>query len=96
MGKKKLRPATFALETPAALASDGPPEVPATGLIRSTGVGLKESEVRLLDQIAEDVGLARNSVMRFGLRYFLKQYLAGQVDLAGHIKTETARKMDWS
>lgn len=69
-------------------------EVPSTGMIRSTGVGLREGEIALLNQIAADAGLARNSVMRFGLRYFMKQYLAGNVNLSEAVKVETRRRLE--
>lgn len=43
------------------------------------GVGLKGSEVGQLDDIARELGIARNALMRFALRYFIAQYRAGAV-----------------
>jgi len=68
-------------------------DLPATGRTVSIGVGLKESEVQLLDSIAEDAGLRRNALMRFAIRYFLKEYYAGRVDLSSSVETETKHKL---
>lgn len=54
-------------------------DIPAEGRTMATGVGLKESELELLDQIAEQLGVARNGLIRYAVRYFLKAYLAGDV-----------------
>lgn len=57
------------------------PTVPAEGKTVSISVGMKESEVALLDEVAARHEVARNAVMRFGLRHFLNDYLAGDVEL---------------
>ena len=77
----------------ARLADVASTEVPATGRTVSIGVGLKESEVQSLDSIAEDAGLRRNALMRFAIRYFLKEYYAGRVDLSSSVETETKHKL---
>ncbi|HHX45648.1 MAG TPA: hypothetical protein GX714_16955 [Chloroflexi bacterium] len=55
--------------------------VPATGRTLSVGVGLKESEVDMLDAIAGDLGIARNALLRYLVRYGLAQYRAGYLDV---------------
>ena len=60
--------------------------VPSDGRTMSTGVGLKESEVELLDKIAGEHGVARNALMRYGLRWFLTEYINGRIDLASDIE----------
>jgi hypothetical protein len=55
--------------------------VPATGRTLSVGVGLKESEVDLLDAIAGELGIARNALLRYLVRYGLAQYRAGRLDV---------------
>ena len=54
-------------------------DIPAEGRTLATGVGLKESELELLDGIAAQLGVARNGLIRYAVRYFLKAYLAGDV-----------------
>ncbi len=56
-------------------------EIPAEGRTLPVGVGLKESELELLDRIADEQDVARNGLIRFAVRYFLKAYLAGDVQL---------------
>lgn len=55
--------------------------VPATGRTLSIGVGLKESEVDLLDAIAGELGIARNALLRYLVRYGLAQYRAGRLEI---------------
>jgi hypothetical protein len=57
-----------------------------TGVIKSTGVGLKTGEITALQAIADTFELARNSVMRIGLRWFIAQYRAGKIDLSAYIE----------
>lgn len=61
-------------------------EIPATGRTLPTSVGLKESEIDLLDQLSLELKIHRNQLMRYALRYFLKLYLAGAVDLSGKVE----------
>ena len=55
--------------------------VPATGRTLSVGVGLKESEVDLLDAIAAELGIARNALLRYLVRYGLSQYRSGRLEV---------------
>ena len=66
------------------------PVIPATGRTIPTSVGLKESELAMINAIAEENQVARNAIMRFGLRYFLEHYQAGAVTLP--FKTIPAKK----
>lgn len=69
--------------------------VPAGGLTRSTGVGLKTDEITLIDKIAEEFDLARNAILRMAIRYFLADYLsgrlAGRLDLADRVEEPTRK-----
>ena len=67
-------------------------EVPATGRTLSVGVGLKESEVEMLDTIAEELDVARNAVMRYAIRYFLAQYQKNEVNPAKDVKEPEVKK----
>lgn len=67
-------------------------EVPAKGRTLSVGVGLKESEVALLDEIADELGVTRNALMRYGLRYFLRQLQTGTLDLAKDVQEPEMKK----
>lgn len=68
-----------------------PVEPKELGRTISVGVGLKEGEVAVFDDIAEDLGISRNAIMAWALRNFLKQYQAGSIDLP--VETETKRKL---
>lgn len=47
--------------------------------IESNGVGLKASEWREIEKIAEELGANRHKIAAYGLRYFLKAYRAGEI-----------------
>jgi hypothetical protein len=67
---------------PLPAAPSGPsPDIPATGRTLPTGVGLKESELAAIDEVAGKLGVARNALLRFAVRYFLAEYQAGRVSL---------------
>jgi len=59
----------------------GGPRVPATGRTLSVGVGLKESEVDMLDAIAAELGIARNALLRYLVRFGLSEYRAGRLEV---------------
>jgi hypothetical protein len=56
-----------------------------TGRIKPMGVGLTEGEIAALDDIAQDLELARNALLRYAVHNFIIAYRAGQVDLSGLI-----------
>lgn len=68
-------------------------QAPAPDVDRTlpVGVGLKQSEVRELDAIAAELGIARNALMRYGLAYFLREYRAGNIDVT--IEREERRRV---
>jgi hypothetical protein len=86
---KNVRKLTEPTELPV-----GAPEhdAPATGRTVATGIGLKESELRELDQIATETNLARNSLMRLAIRRFIQDWRAGRVDLAEYTKAPSTKK----
>ena len=65
--------------------------IPAQGRTVSVGVNLKESELALYDQLARDLNVARTALMRYALRYFLRQVLAGRVDIEKDVYTPRTR-----
>lgn len=66
--------------------------IPADGYTRPISVGMKESELAILDDIAQQEGIARNAVMRYFLRWAMAEYQAGRLTIP---VTETrARKID--
>ena len=67
-------------------------ELPATGNTRPIGIGLKQSEIDALDQIATESGIARNSLGRYAIREFIKAYRRGEIDLSGRIETPPPSK----
>ena len=50
---------------------------------RPIGVYLEESEIAELGRIAQETGVKRGALLRYAVRWFMKQYKAGK------IKTET-------
>lgn len=67
-------------------------EVPEEGRTVPTSVGLKQSEIDLLDEIANRHEIARNAVMRYAVRLFLKDYLNGRIALAEDVETPPVPK----
>lgn len=66
---------------------------PASGRTVSVGVGLKESEVVELDQLAAGVDVKRNALMGWVLRRFLADVRAGRLDLAAQMEETTTRRL---
>ena len=66
--------------------------IPAEGLSQSISVGMRVSEVGILDEIANKEGIARNSIMRWALRQFMARYLRGEVQLP--ITETKTRRLD--
>jgi len=66
--------------------------IPAEGRTVPVGVGLKESEVEALDDIANGLGVSRNALMRYAVRYFLTEYTAGRIDLKDKVEAPRAKK----
>lgn len=48
------------------------PSLPQDGRTVPLGISLKESEIALLDAIADDLKVSRHSLLRYGVRLFLK------------------------
>ena len=69
-------------------------KIPAEGRTLPVGVGLKESEVAMLDDIASELGVARNALLRWAVRYFLLQYKRGAIDMTQYVHKETKSKID--
>ena len=65
--------------------------IPAEGYTRSVSCGLRESEVELLNGIAQELGVARNAVMRHILRWGAAEYLAGRLTIP--IDEKTTRRV---
>ena len=69
-----------------------PVTVPATGRTVSVGVGLKEGEVAMLDEIVKQLDITRNALMRYAIRHFLTQYIAGEINLADDVEAPEPKK----
>jgi hypothetical protein len=50
------------------------------GVIKSTGIGLRQGEIRAVDELAEGIGVSRNALLRWIVRWFLKEHRSGRVD----------------
>ena len=67
-----------------------------TGIIKATGVGIREGEISALDNLGTELGahldaepVARNTLMRIAIRRLLEGYLSGEItldDLAGYFE----------
>lgn len=72
------------LNNPLAKTSKGEPVDAAdldAGNIRTTGVGLRDGELQAVDNLAERLGVARNALLRFAIRWFILETRAGNVEL---------------
>ncbi len=54
---------------------------PEDDIIKPTSFGLKLSERMRFDEIAGELGVARNALGRFAIRKFIKDYEAGEVEI---------------
>lgn len=61
-------------------------EVPAEGKSSSISVGLRASEIELLNEIADQYQVSRNALLRLAARRFIADVLSGRVDLEGMIE----------
>jgi hypothetical protein len=68
------------------------------GNIRSTGVGLREGEIRALDHLGKEIGeyldtepLARNALMRIAIRDFLEKFFKGEVTVEEIVQEKVDR-----
>lgn len=64
-----------------------------TGNIRPLSAGMKEGEIAALRSIAAELGIARNAVMRIGLRHFIKAFRAGKIKRDELFQTTTITKV---
>lgn len=62
------------------------------GVIRAMGVGLKTGEAEALADIAKRHGTTRNALARIAIRYFLREVIAGRVDVDRFFKAETIKR----
>lgn len=63
------------------------------GNIKPMSAGMRQGEIDALGTIANELGIARNAVMRIGLRHFIKAWRAGQVKRDDLFQTETITKV---
>lgn len=56
------------------------------GNIKAIGLGLREGEIAALDDIAAELDIPRNQLLRFAVRLFLLDYRAGKIDLQEYIE----------
>jgi len=62
------------------------------GIIKSSGIGIREGERAALDEIAALLGVSRNAILRYMVRWFIIEYRAGKIDLAAHVKEPPPQK----
>jgi len=59
------------------------------GVIKPMGVGLRTGELAALQEIVDaNRGVTRNFLLRYAIRWFIVEYRAGNIDLAGDLQTE--------
>ena len=56
-------------------------DVEEDGYIRNTGVGLRESEIEIVDRYAEQIGMGRNAIIREAVRLLIQQVESGLITL---------------
>jgi hypothetical protein len=64
------------------------------GPSRNVGVNLHDGELEEIQKIANRLGIARHRLLQFAIRYFLKEYRAGRIDLSRWQKTEVKTTLE--
>ena len=82
----------FAKTEPQATPAKGENSDLDSGNIRPSGVGLREGEIKALDDIAAVFGLSRNALLHFAARRLILDYRAGRLDLSELVEIPPARK----
>ena len=90
MAKKITTTGIFSKTEPAAPVPAGDLSDLDRGRIIAQGVGLSEGELDALQALAGQLGVKRNALMRFAIRRFLQQVLAGEIDLAKFVESVPA------
>ena len=67
--------------------------VPAQGYTRPVSVGLKESELDMLNEAASNLGVARNAVMHYLIRDGLARLKTGQLEIP--VKRRIRNSIEW-
>jgi hypothetical protein len=62
------------------------------GLIRPSGVGLREGEIMALDAIAQHYEISRNAILRLAARRLIMDFRAGRLDIESMITTPATPK----
>ncbi len=62
------------------------------GLIRPSGVGLREGEIAALDAIAQHYEISRNALLRLAARRLIFDFRAGRLDIEDMITTPATPK----
>lgn len=63
-----------------------------SGNIRPSGVGLREGEIKALDDIAAVFAVSRNALLHFAARRLILDYRAGRLDLSELVIIPQAQK----
>ena len=89
MAEKKVNLNIFAkTETLPGQETEAGPDISDldAGVIHASGVGLKTGELAALNDIADKLGIARNALMRFAIRWFIYNYRAGVIDMTRFVE----------
>lgn len=62
------------------------PSLPIRGLYRPVGISLSEGERELLQELANRYNITVHSLMRFLVRWALRELLAGRIDLSKYVE----------
>jgi len=57
------------------------------GIIKATGLGMREGEIEAIRQIAARLEVTPNAIKRFAIRDFIMRYREGLIDLSQFIET---------
>ena len=62
------------------------------GLLKATGLGMREGEIRAIAQIAAENELSANAVKRIAVRWFIIHYRMGEINLKQMIEEPPPQK----
>ena len=79
------------LSDPTARTSDAVHVIPMDGRTLSIGLGVKESELKVIEKLAHELDVSRNSLMRWALRSGLTAMVSGKA--WPQVRTTTTTKL---
>lgn len=59
-----------------------------------TGIGLPESTMNYIEQLAAELNVSRHSVLKFAIYHFVKEHQAGRIDMGKRVVKPRRNTLD--